>query len=361
MRLLDRYILSEFIRNFLIALAVLTAVFFIADYLRGVWDADVTPLTLFKYGAFQLPMIICQMVPPAAMLATSVTLSVLNRKNELTAIHASGIGLGHVSLLIFGAIFIACCLTLVAYDRVVPPMARQRTSFYWKQIMKRQDFTVDIKTSKIWYRSKNYIYNLRLYDKSTSTIHGIGIYFFDNRFHLVQHIEAQTAHYDDAKSEWDLRDGMLTVFPEGQSFPLSKHFAEKRLHLPETPKDFLEIEHQVDTLRLKELRTFIARNKEAGLNTKNYEVDFHSRIAVSFIPLIMGLLAIPFSVRPKRQGGLGKDLGICIGWIGSYWLLFSLSLSLGKSGAITPWLAVWGPCALFFGAAIVLVLKGRTA
>lgn len=360
MRILDRYILFEFVRNFLIALAILTVVFFIADYLRGVWDAEVSPFVLFKYGAFQLPMIICQMVPPAAMLGTSVTLSMLSRKNELTAIHASGIGLSHIGMLIFGAIFISCCFTLVTYDRIVPPLARKRTAYYWRVIKNRPDFTVDIKTSKIWYRSKNYIYNLRVYDNATSTIHGLGIYFFDNKFRLIQHVEAKTAHYDNQKKEWDLHDGMLTIFPEGQSFPLSKHFADKRLTLPETPKDFLEIEHQVETLRLKELRTFIRRNKDAGLNTKAYEVDFHSRIAISFIPLIMGLLAIPYSIRPKRQGGLGKDLAICLGWIFSYWLLFSVCLSLGKSGAVTPWMAVWAPSVAFFCAAIALVLRGRT-
>lgn len=360
MRILDRYILFEFLRSFLIALLALTTVFFIADYLRGVWDAEVTPLVLFKYGAFQLPMIICQMVPPAAMLGTTVTLSLLNRKNELTAIQASGIGLGHISALIFGAIFIACCFTLVTYDRIVPPLARKRTAYYWRVLKNRPDFTVDIRTSKIWYRSRNYIYNLRLYDNATSTIQGIGIYFFDNRFHLIQHVEAKQARYDELKREWLLKDGMLTIFPEGKSFPMSKAFAEKRLSLPETPKDFLEIEHQVDTLRLKDLLTFIKRNKEAGLNTKAYEVDFHSRIAMSFIPLIMGLLAIPYSVRPKRQGGLGKDLSVCLGWIFSYWLLFSLSLSLGRSGAVMPWVSVWAPSGLFFCAALILAFRGRT-
>lgn len=360
MRLLDRYILVEFVRGFLLTLIALTTVFFIADYLRGVWDAEVTPLTLFKYGAFNLPMILCQMVPPAAMLGTTVTLSMLNRKNELTAIQASGIGLSHISALIFGAIFIACCLTLVTYDRIIPPLAKKRTAFYWREIKHRPDFTVDIRTSKIWYRSKNYIYNLRLYDKATATIQGIGIYFFDDRFQLIQHVEAMEARYDEKKREWDLHDGMLTIFPEGESFPMSKPFAEKRLSLPETPKDFLEIEHQVETLRLKDLLTFIRRNKEAGLNTKAYEVDFHARIAVSFIALIMGMLAVPYSVRPKRQGGLGKDLMVCLGWIFSYWLLFSLSLSLGRSGSITPWVSVWAPCGLFFGAALVLVFKERT-
>lgn len=360
MRIIDRYILLEFVRYFLVSLAALVLVFFIAEYLRGAWDTEAGALTMLKYNLYEVPHTLCRMVPPAAMLGTAVTLSLLNRKNELTAIHASGIGLVHVSTLIFGAIFIACCLTLVIYDRVVPPMARNKTLYYWHVIKNRPDFTMDIKTSKIWYRSKNYIYNLRAYNKKTATIQGIGIYFFDRNFKLAQHIEAQTAHYDEQANEWDLRDGMLTVFPESSSFPLSKHFAEKRLTLPETPKDFLEIEKQVETLRLKDLWTFIKRNREAGLDTKTYEVDLHSRMAVSFIPLIMGLLAVPYSVRPKREGGLGKDLAVCTGWIFSYWLLFSLSLSLGRSGALEPAVAVWVPCALFFAAAVFLVSKGRT-
>lgn len=357
MRILDRYILGEFVRNFLLAVLVLTLVFFLADYLRGVWDASVSALVLLKYGAFQLPQIFCQMVPPAAMAGTLITLSLLNRKNELTAIQASGVSIAHVAFLIFGVLFIASCLTLVTYDRVVPPLARQRLVYFWKEIKGRSDFTLDIKTSKIWYRSKNYIYNLRLYNKETSTIQGFGIYFFDDKFRLVQHVEAEKARYD--KGEWEMKDGMLTIFPDGDAFPLSKHFDEKRLKLPETPGDFLEIEKQVETLRLKDLAGFIRRNKEAGIDTKAYEVDLHARLAISFIPLVMGLLAIPYSTRPRRQGGLAKDVIICVAWIFAYWLLFSIALSLGRSGAVTPWVSAWMPSMLFLTAAVGLVLKGR--
>ena len=184
MKIIDRYILFDFVRNLLIALFSLTLIFFIADYLRGVWDAEVSPIVLLKYTAFQIPHVICQMVAPSSMLATMITLSLLNRKNELTAIHASGIGLTYIGFLIFGAIFIACCCTLMLYDRVVPPLARAKTLYYWKEIKKRDDFTLDIKTSRIWYRSKGYIYNLRAYDKNTATIQGLGIYYFDSGFNL---------------------------------------------------------------------------------------------------------------------------------------------------------------------------------
>lgn len=360
MRLIDRYILTDFARNFIISLLAVTMMLFVAEYLRGVWDENIAPFTLLKYNAFMIPSVMAQMVAPASMLGTAITLSLLNRKNELTAMQASGISIVHISALIFGAIFIACCFTLILHDRIAPPLARARTSFYYRVIKNRPDFSMDIKTSKIWYRSKNNIYNLQTFDKSTNTIHGIGIYFFNNRFQLAQHVEAKSAKFDPEKGEWILGDGMLTIFPESSTFPLSKHFEAKRVTLPESPKDFMEIEKQVDTLRLRDLHSFIQRNKEAGLNTSAYEVDFHSRIGMSFIPLIMGLLAIPYSIRQRRQGGLGRDLSVCLAWIFSYWLLFSISLSLGKSGAVAALLAVWGPSAVFLVIAVLLVLRHRT-
>ena len=305
MRILDRYILFDFIRNFLISVAILTVVFFIADYLRGVFDAEVTPIVLFRYGAYQIPQIICQMVPPAAMLGTMVTLSLLEPKKRAdghTRVRNQPRPRGHVD---FRGDFHRLLLHARDFSRIVPPLARKRT-YYWRVIKNRPDFTVDIKTSKIWYRSKNYIYNLRLYDAATSTIHGIGIYFFDNRFQLAQHVEAETAHFDAAKNEWDLHNGMLTIFPDGQSFPLSKHFSEKRFTLPETPKDFIEIEHQVDTLRLKELLTFIRRNKEAGLNTNAYEVDFHSRVAIWLFRSSWDSWPFPIRSDPNGRGAWEK-------------------------------------------------------
>ncbi|MGE4231994.1 MAG: LptF/LptG family permease [Bacteriovoracia bacterium] len=372
MKLIDRYILTEFTKFFLLAAATLALVSFFSEFLRGVWDAEVPVTVLFKYNAMAFPLMFCQMLPPAAMLATTITLSLLNRKNELTAIQAAGVGISHISFLIFGAIFIACCASLVMYDRVIPPLASKRTVYYWKVIKGRHDFTLDIKTSKIWYRSKNFIYNLKLYDKEKSTIQGLGVFFFDDKFKLVQHIEAQKATYNYDQNRWQLFDGMLTIFPDqqGQSredgipsgaFPLSKSFDKKQLTLPESPKDFLEIERQVDTLRLKDLRRFIQRNKEAGLDTRAYEVDFHSRLAISFIAIIMGLLAVPFSIKSRRQGGLGRDLLVCISWIFTYWISFSVCMSLGKSGAVTPWIAVWAPCFFFMIIALFMAVRGKIA
>ena len=353
MKLIDRYILREFALFFLAVLLILVLIFFVAEFLRG--GLESSTLKILVYNSFQLPHTLIQMAAPACMLATMATLSMLNRRNELIAMQAGGIGLFHISFLIFGIILTICCTSLVINDRVVPPLARSRTMYLWREIKGRKEFSLDIRSSKIWYRSQNYIYNLRTFDKSENRISGFGIYFFDHGFRLKQHVSAQSAHYEDG--HWILKDGMITIFPEEASFPLSKHFDEKSLKLPVEPKEFGEIERQVDTLRLKELWAFIKRNKASGLNTASYEVDFHSRMSLSFIPIVMSLLVIPYSVRPRRQAGLGKDVSFCIFWILIYWILFSISLSLGRVGTVQPWIAVWTPSAFFLAIAIFLMIR----
>lgn len=43
------------------------------------------------------------------------------------------------------------------------PIGRVRSDKY-RVMQKRQDFFLDIKLDKIWYRSKNFIYNLQRFD-----------------------------------------------------------------------------------------------------------------------------------------------------------------------------------------------------
>ena len=48
------------------------------------------------------------------------------------------------------------------------------------------------------------------------------------------------------------------------TFPLTQRFGEKELIIAETPRDFQEIEKEVDGLRIKELSRYIDRTKQAG-------------------------------------------------------------------------------------------------
>jgi lipopolysaccharide export system permease protein len=242
-------------------------------------------------------------------------------------------------------------------DRVLPPTFKAQITYKNREMEKKQDFFLDVKQSKIWYRSQRLIYNLQRFDPKTRVIHGMSVYTFDDRFNLVQAVDAERAEF--TPHGWRLRNGTVTVFSSEDPFPLTEQFKEKELQIAETPKDFQEIDKEVKGLRLKELWRYIQRMKAAGADTKTYEVDFHSRISLSFIPLVMCFLAVPFSLRGRREGSAAKDLGLCLGVTFFYWLFYSVGLSLGTNGALPPWLAAWLPSAIFMVLAAALIARQR--
>lgn len=355
MKTLDRYIAAAFTRNFLLAAVTLTALYVFQALLGELLDAEYSADKILVYNLLNLPQIFVQMTPPAVLLSTVLTISGLNRTNELTACYSIGFGLSRVVSVILSIVFIISCFTLVMQDRILPPLYKKRTTYYWRDMKGKTDFFLDVKQNKIWYRSKNLIYNLQTFDNATKTIHGMVVYSFDENFRLVQVIDANRAQF--TPSGWKLMDGTVTVFPDDDPFPMNQKFEEKDLVIAETPKDFQEIEKEVEALRLKELFRYIRKVEETGTDTKSYLVKFHSRISLSFIPLVMCILGVPFSTRSRREGGLAKDLSLCLGVTFFYWLFYSVGLSLGTNGALPAWLAAWMPSGVFAVLAAVLVSR----
>lgn len=355
MRTLDRYFLSIFIRNLLLALFAMSALFLFQAMFNDLYNRDHEVEHILIYHFMDFPAILVQMCPPAVLLSTVVTLSGLSRTQELVACYAIGVGLNRLMTLALSVILIVASLMLVAQDRILPPLYRTRTIYKQRVIENRPDFFLDVKRDKIWYRSKNMIYNLQRFENETQTIIGMAVYTFDDNFNLIQMIAAEKAKHTD--HGWLLLNGTVTVFSKESAFPLTQNFQEKTVLIAETPKDFQEIEKEVDGLRLKELYQYIRRIKNAGADAKSYEVKFHSRISLSFIPFVMCFLAIPFSTGMRREGGLAKDLALCLLLTFFYWLFYSIGLSLGTNGALPPLFAAWMPNIFFIGLAGYLISR----
>jgi lipopolysaccharide export system permease protein len=355
MKTLDRYIASIFLSNLAMSIVSLAALFLFQSMFGDLYEHSHTFEQIIIYHAMNLPQIFVQMCPPAVLLATVLTLSSLTRTNELVASYAIGVGLRRLMTIFLAIVLMVSCLILIMEDRILPPVFRARTNYYWKEMEKRTDFFLDIKRDKIWYRAKNMIYNLQRFDSHSKTIHGMSIYTFDEGFNLMEVIGAEKAEF--SPNGWKLIHGTITVFSHDNLFPQTKEFAEKEVRITETPKDFQEIEKEVDGLKFKELRTYIERTKNAGADTKSYEVKFHSRISLSFISVVMCFLAVPFSVGTRREGGIAKDLTLCLVVTFFYWIFYSVGLSLGTNGALPPWLAAWLPSTVFVALAATLIVR----
>ena len=158
-------------------------------------------------------------------------------------------------------------------------------------------------------------------------------------------------------SQWILQNGSVTVFSEDSSFPLNDRFLEKTIVMSEEAQDLRSTGQTSDLLTQKELARFINKNKEAGLDTIKYEVDFHSKFSFALAGLVMSLLALPFCVSKTRGGGIMLNIGICLGLVVVYWIFFSSSQTMGQHGQLNPIIAAWMPNIIMSGLGATFLLR----
>lgn len=353
--IIDRYIAKSFLVFFLAGLTVFITIFLAIDFTSTSMRFDVGLDVLGRYYQNYIPIVLYQLMPVGALVGTLLTLSSLNRNNELTALFSLGLSLARISLPILVLIGLISALTFWVGDRLVPIFAQKKSYTFYVEMSKRPGLYSTVKKNKIWYRSENTIFNIQSLNAEQGLAQGITLYYFNEVWDLVQLVKAKSVVM--RNQIWDLEDGTVTLFPEESSFPLTKSFAKKTLRVSDDLADINAASPTSDALSVADLRRFIQKNKEAGLDTLQYEVDMHAKFSFAFAALVMALMGIPFTVQKSRSGGNMLSIGVSIVTAFSYWVIFSASLSLGKHGGIPPVIAAWAPNILMGSIATFFLLR----
>jgi lipopolysaccharide export system permease protein len=113
--------------------------------------------------------------------------------------------------------------------------------------------------------------------------------------------------------------------------------------MDEEIKDLQKTANSDDVMSMTELKQYIHKNKEAGLDTLHYEVAYHAKFGFALAAFVMSFLGLPFSVSRQRSGGNFASIGICMLLAFIYWALYSSMQTLGNYGRIPPALCAWIP------------------
>ena len=123
------------------------------------------------------------------------------------------------------------------------------------------------------------------------------------------------------------------------------------------PQDFLITKGMQQTMTSTELDEYIAKQKRRGFaNIKEFQIEYHQRIAMSFAAFILTIIGVSLSSR-KVKGGMGLYLGIGLALSFSYILFQTISATFAVNGNTPPVLAVWIPNILYTFIAIYLYRK----
>ncbi len=360
MKILDRYIIREFLKIFVICLIVFVFVFLlieITDKIKYYFQYNPPGMLMLKYFLVKIPGYLFFTLPMAILLAGMLSLLTMAKHSELIAMQAGGVDAISIArpLILVGVI--GSAVMFLANETIIPWSNRYSEYIQNVEIAGKKQTTF-VHFDQIWLKGPDSITHIRKFDKPNNTLEKISVVQWDSDYNFVEKLFADKARW--WKDQWTFYGvNRTTERPDGRF--VVDMIPSMKGPLNKTPGDFEKGETPTKEMNLTQLGELIDQLNAEGRTPTRYLVDWHDKIAFPLVCLIMAALSVPFAVRVGPRGG-----GVAIGLAGSlviafsYWILHTMFIALGHGGYIPPIVAAWAANTLFGLAASIMLLNAST-
>ena len=356
LKLLDWYIIKKFLGTYVFAIALIISIAVVFDFNEkqdkfmshdAPWSA-----IIFDYYLNFIPYFANLFSPLFVFIAVIFFTSKLAENSEIIAMFSTGMSFKRMlrPYMVSAAIIAVVTFGLGAY--VIPKGSVTRINFedkYYKQrkMNTARNIQLEVDSGVIAYidRFENY----------SNTGYRFSLDKFEGK-QLVSHMTARSITYDtSAVHRWIVKDYMIREM-KGMKETITKGARIDTILFME-PADFLIMKNQQEMLTSPQLKEYIDRQKQRGFaNIKEFEIEYHKRIATSFASFILTLIGVSLSSR-KTKGGMGLHLGIGLALSFSYILFQTIASTFAINGNMPPAIAVWIPNVLYAFIAFYLYQK----
>jgi lipopolysaccharide export system permease protein len=352
MKILDRYLVKQFLQTLLFGLLAFTLIFVVIDMMEKLddfLDQNMPTYLIIQYYVVFTPEIIRLMIPVAILLASLFTAGKMSNLNEMTAIKAGGI-----SLYRFMVPFVATALIIsifsIYFGGYIVPYANKHRIFIEKNYMKKDNI---YNGSNIFFQDNpTRIVTINYYDLSANVANQVSIQEFNglDKTKLVSRTDAVRMKYDAEIKGWRLLEGIIRKFTDTSE--TAEKFAKlEYAGLSFKPEDVVQKQRKLDEMTSGELITFASEQLRTGNDPTQTMIEYHSRIAFAFSSVIVVLFGLPISAN-RRKGGLAIQLGINLLITFLYLVFMKISQAFGKNGVMNPLLTAWFANFIFMIAAV---------
>ncbi len=353
MKILDKYLIKQFLQTLLFGIVTFVLLFVVINLMEQLGsfvDNNVSIGMILKYYVYFTPEIIRLILPIAVLLSCLFTSGKMSTLNELTAIKAGGIGMFRYMQPFLITTFIIS-LFLVYFSGFVVPEANTKKVYIERNYMNLGSVRMG---SNIYFQdSKTRIVTIGSYDVERNQALNISIQEFDpnNPTKMISRIDASRMEYAPFSKTWNLTGGIKREFYNDSQH--EKKFMKLSIsYLNFLPKDVINKQRKQEEMTLTELATFAREQQRAGNDPTDAYIEFHSRIAFAFSPLIVVLFGLPISAN-KRKGGLALQFGLNLLITFIYLVFMKVSQAFGKSGVLDPVSTAWFANFIFLAGALI--------
>ena len=355
MKILTRYLISEYLKIFGLCLTALVGIYIVIDFLDKIsrfikYDPSATEI--ISYFLLRSPKVITDIAPMAVLIAVLLTLGMLSRYKEIIAMKNLGISSIRIGLPFFIIGLITSAILLLLNMSLVP-LSKQRADYVDHFLIKNRSPDFFFRQSRIWLRSDKHTFmNIKLADSENSMLFGVNLFKLNDDFSLKELVEAERIQYED--STWVLYNGSRKTFSSNGQFK-TEYLNEVPIDLNRKPDELVRIERNTDKMTYRELSDYVALLKQEGYGSQRYAVDLANKIAMPFMSLVFCFIGVPMGMGTVLGHGLSRGMGLSLAVGTAYWIVYSLCISLGYAETLPAILSAWLPNILFTMVGLLLM------
>ncbi|MCG2711451.1 MAG: LptF/LptG family permease [Candidatus Omnitrophica bacterium] len=360
MRILKKYVLSEWLTLFSLALVIISFILVVGNMVKLVElviAKGVNPLVVLRLFAYLLPSLFVFSIPISILCASLLCFGRMAYDNEITAIRSSGISLYPILgiILLIGIMFSLLCLYF--NDTIIP-----RAHYLMRSTLQE----IGVKKPAAYLEEKTFI---KAFKNHIMFIYKIrGEYLEDIRIYQPQTdkptrtIIAQRGEFISIPEKSAVKLLLKNGSADEPSFDDPSVFYKlnfKNYHITLDLKEKQEIQKldkKASDMTIKEIENDIKEMKKLEIDYRPLQVGLYRKYSLAFSSLIFIFIGVPLAIRVKRrERSLGFSLSIAICLL--YYLLMAFGESLALRNKIFPVIGVWLPNMIFLFIGLCLSYK----
>jgi lipopolysaccharide export system permease protein len=369
MRILDRYLLREFLAPLgasLLAFSLLFVIFDLFDrmgrFINASAPLQTIPVYYFHYlFAFNGNIsLIVAILPISLLLAALYCASNMIRHNEFVAMMAGGISFTRI-LMPFALVGLLASLLALGVQEWQAARSNQWMKRYERTVLKRETVTPAIKNFLYLNAAERRLWQIPLFNPTNTFSLGTVVVTQMKPDRSETVYTTASAYWADGT--WWLRSPRIEhKNPDGALLGDAETHRKESVEMrdwDETPNDFV-IEHVTSAdqaggrntspwqdLSTRDIRTYLDNHPDfPKKKLASIATDYYARYSTPFTCLIVALLGIPAGLKTGRSNVMARIL-LSLALFFLFYFCLQVCLYLGKMQMLPPMLAAWLPNILF--------------
>src|SRR5881296_692420 len=361
MRLLDRYVIRNFLQVYFYCIAGFISIwliFDVSDNISSFIDNHIGLALVARYYGTQIPQVFIILLPVSLLLSLLFALGRMSRANEIVSMLTAGVSLPRVLLPLIGMGLLTVAASMTLNYSLAPHAELARKTFLTEARARPEAF---IQGQIFRNRTDARTWFVQNFRHGGNTFNNVQVLQQDANGNILINYLATRAFYRPETKAWDLENAKVVHYDRAGNIIDEQLYPSLKVeHWSETPFRLGSANVRAEFLGLPELREYLRFNADFPATLlAPFRTHLQYRLALPWTCFVVVCIAAPLGIGYSRRGVLSSVAAAVI-LVFSMNFLTHLFLALGEGDRISPLVAAWTPNILFTAIGLYLLYLRAT-